>query len=340
MTSFFYFLSHRGIWIVSAVSLLVSILTYLIFDGLFIRHMAISFGYGFSCYSANLIVRSLYPYWSQLRYSLIASMIGISIGSVNAYLWIKGYGFGEEWLRFLPIVALAVLFSGAGSFMFYLQGQAVSLESELMKNQLIRQDLERRLALSELELLQSQVDPKFLYHTLTDIRQLIATDPDLAAHLTTRLTDLLRVSMPLSYDKCTTLTNEVALLDTYLSIHELRSQGGFSYSIEIDDGVSPHYVLPPNLIQSIVEHAVLHGDLEQSTPRDLSVAFRRETDQLEVLVIDNGTGLGALLEQEGSQSLKQIQGRLTQLFGEKGSFEIFKQDQGQTSIRLAWHYEG
>ncbi len=340
MISFFYFLSHRGIWIVSVVSLLISTLTYLIFDGVFIRHTAISFGYGFACYTVNTVAKGLFPRWSHLKHYATSSMIGILFGTINALLWVKGYGIGPEWQKFIPIVVLAILFSGAISFLFYLKGQAVSLEGQLDRSKLVSADLEKRLALSELKLLQSQVDPHFLYYTLSDMHQLIAKDPDLACHLTTRLTDLLRVSMPINHDKCTTLTNEVALLDTYLSIHELRTQGRFSYSIDIDECLSPHYVLPPNLIQPIVEHAVLHGRGLNIEEGELAISFRRNSDELEVVVAGNSSGLQLLMTPEEEHHLVKIQGHLSQLFGDKGSFEIKALDQGHTRIRLAWDYEG
>nr|MDQ3017755.1 hypothetical protein [Bacteroidota bacterium] len=95
-----------------------------------------------------------------------------------------------------------------------------------------------------------------------------------------------------SVDGRHTLVEEIAMLDNYLALEQMRFGGKFTYAITLDsipdaDDIS----LPPMLIQPFVENAVLHGIRDKSDAGEILITFTRNGKILEATIIDNGPGI-------------------------------------------------
>ncbi|WP_413111833.1 histidine kinase [Thaumasiovibrio sp. DFM-14] len=338
MTNFFYYLSHQRALIVTVACLLASILSYLIYDGDYIRHFSISCGYGLSFYFMNSVVRLLFPYWNMFQHQLVGSLFGIIIGSTNAALWVYGRESMIDWSRFLPIILLAVFFAGIVSFMFYLKGQAVTLESEVQRHQLVQIDLERRLLKEQSTSPQTALSPDFLYRIFNSIYTSASMKPDYIKQLSAFSMDLLRITQSTS-EYGVTLRNEVAFLRTYLDIHKIQTQQNFRYHIEVDDNLSPMYFLPANMLYPLIESVLLQHD-NAETNRQLFLRFRREFDRIEVTIESDDTRLAQrFMEGRNIDDYLLLQGKLSGFYGDKGRLETDLAPLGGSIVRLSWKYD-
>ncbi len=150
--------------------------------------------------------------------------------------------------------------------------------------------LETRLVEAQLQALQRQLHPHFLFNTLNAIAGLMRTDVEAADRMMDRLGDLLRTTLNTSNIQEVPLRAELEMLQKYLDIEQVRF--GNRLSVEMD--IQPHTLgaqLPNFLLQPLVENAVRHGIAPHARPGRLTIAAAREGNQLVLHVVDNGEGV-------------------------------------------------
>ncbi len=107
-------------------------------------------------------------------------------------------------------------------------------------------------------LLRSQLNPHFLFNCLNSIRALIAEDPPRAQHAVTLLSDLLRYTLQARDRAQVTLDEELAMVDEYVALEQIRFEDRLRIRREIEPGSGAAH-LPPMLLQTLVENAIKHG---------------------------------------------------------------------------------
>ncbi len=150
--------------------------------------------------------------------------------------------------------------------------------------------LETELARAQLQALERQIQPHFLFNTLNTIAGLIRTNVEAADRMIDGLGDLLRMTLHTSGTQEVPLTQEIDVLEKYLDIEQTR----FGDRLRIETRVEPGALdaLVPNLLlQPLVENAVRHGIAPNARPGRIEVSAAREGRQLVVQVKDSGNGL-------------------------------------------------
>ena len=156
--------------------------------------------------------------------------------------------------------AIQTLLFGAG-VLLYLLALAVSYVFVVFE---ASQDAQRRglqgqvLAReAELRSLRAQIDPHFLFNSLHSISALTTADPPSARRMCLLLGDFLRQTLALGGADRITLSREVALIEKFLAIERVRF--GDRLTVALDAGNAGDCLVPPLLLQPLVENAVTHG---------------------------------------------------------------------------------
>ncbi len=213
----------------------------------------------------------------------------------------------------------AVTFGSAISYYFYARHRLSENKQQLQSESLQRARNEQRMTETKLRLLQVQIESHFLFNTLSNILGLIDEKPASAKRMLEGLTKYLRVSLQSTRGKTITLAQELDMLRAYLSIQSIRMGDRLVYRFDVPDELEA-VVLPPLLIQPLVENAIRHGLEPKLEGGNLTVRARRHDDRLSIDVIDTGRGLQA---QSGSGvGLKNVHQRIAALYGERGSFVL------------------
>jgi two-component system, LytTR family, sensor kinase len=119
------------------------------------------------------------------------------------------------------------------------------------------QEQEKLLLAAKIEALASQINPHFLFNTLTSISSLIRTQPETARMLITKLSGLLRRLMR-STDHFVTLREELESIDEYLAIEAVR----FGPQLNVEKQIAPStldVIVPSMILQPLVENSIKHG---------------------------------------------------------------------------------
>ena len=123
-----------------------------------------------------------------------------------------------------------------------------------------RRELESQLAAQEAELrmLRTQIDPHFLFNSLNSISALTSQNPARAREMTLQLAEFFRHTLGLEAHRKVTLEEEAALLTHFLAIEKVRFGARLTVDMQIDEGARA-CLLPPMILQPLVENAVKHG---------------------------------------------------------------------------------
>jgi sensor histidine kinase YesM len=182
-------------------------------------------------------------------------------------------------------------------------------------------DLSRQLAESKLKLLQLQIEPHFLFNTLGSAQQLAEKTAPQAARLIADLIRFLRAATPSLRDETTTLGEDAALAEAYLSIMRTRLTRRLDYAIHIPAELAD-LPLPPGMVITLVENAIKHGIEPAAGGGRIDVSAQTRGGTLMVSVADTGAGLdGGGMPGQGI-GLANIRERLALLYGNAARLEL------------------
>lgn len=177
--------------------------------------------------------------------------------------------------------------------------------------------LQLSLAESRIHALRMELNPHFLFNSLNAVAGLIRRrEPNLAVEMLARLGDLLRATLDREMPAEVTLAEELELLRRYLEIEQVRFGDRLRVAWEID-AATERALVPPLILQPLVENAVRHGISRRPGAAVLRVSTRRLGDTLELAVRDTGDGL-KLVDGRGVREgigLSNVRARLAELYG-------------------------
>ncbi len=155
-----------------------------------------------------------------------------------------------------------------------------------------RHSLERQALEAQLQALRAQMNPHFIFNSLTSIHSLLLDEEhETASDYLTNFARLTRMTLEYSRRAFISLREELHFLDLYLKLEATRFQGRIRYSVDVDEAIqAADLSLPPMMIQPLVENAIHHGLLPKSVGGELRLAFRLSGAKLICIVEDDGIG--------------------------------------------------
>lgn len=198
--------------------------------------------------------------------------------------------------------------------------------------------LESELALTELRILRSQLEPHFLFNTLHVISELVHVDAARADRMVTRLGDLLRMSASLARSPDVPLRDELDFVNAYLEIQQARFGGQLRVVRDVDDAALDAAV-PSLLVQPLVENAIRHGTSRRAGGGQLEIIARRDGAVLVIEVLDDGPGVPADASPNEGIGIGHTRARLAQLYGDASRLELEPRPHGGTTARVRLPYE-
>jgi sensor histidine kinase YesM len=174
----------------------------------------------------------------------------------------------------------------------------VQAEEEARKSELKIAEYHQKMAEFKLMALRSQMNPHFVFNSLSSIQHLITGhERRLALEYLSTFSRLLRQILESSMNSQILLSEEISILERYLSLESLRFTDRFSYAIEVDPSLDTSDVeIPALLVQPYVENALLHGLLNKPDKGKLVIRFEDADPYIRCTIEDNGIGRAAAAE--------------------------------------------
>lgn len=184
----------------------------------------------------------------------------------------------DKMLYLLIAIALVLLIGGLIVYYYFRQKNIRNIH----KNNELKQ-----------KLLLTQMNPHFIFNSVDNIQSLIYNkqEKDAISYLT-KFSKLTRQILEYSNENYILLTDEIAMLENYLTIQKLLYNNNFTYRIEWDEDTDPESILvPPMLTQPFIENAIKHGLKNKQEGGLIQIRYRIANKQLLFEVTDNGSGL-------------------------------------------------
>ncbi len=153
-----------------------------------------------------------------------------------------------------------------------------------------KERLRTSLVEAQLDALQFQLRPHFLFNTLNSILPLIGKDPERARCMVVRLGELLRLSLRSEETPLVPLEEELVILDKYLEIEKVRFRDRLEIALDVDPAVNAARV-PTFLLQPLAENAIKHGLLRRGGRGRICISAHADGGSLLLALRDNGPGL-------------------------------------------------
>ncbi len=175
------------------------------------------------------------------------------------------------------IAYLSIIFAVEVLFLFLNVQKNIALTREEEKNKE-----------AQIKLMLSQIQPHFIYNSLSAISTLITIDPDKAQEALDRFTEYLRHNLSsLTATRLINFKDELKHIKTYIALEQMRFNNRINviYDIQVDD-----FSIPPLCIQPLVENAIKHGILKKIEGGTLTISTYERNNYYVVDIKDDGVG--------------------------------------------------
>lgn len=191
----------------------------------------------------------------------------------------------------------------------------------------------------QLKALRAQLNPHFIFNALGSIQGLINNNQiDTANYYLTEFSTLLRESLKNKDAEYVPLSKEIQLLETYLSLEQLRFH--FQYTISIEDSIPANEIeIPFLLIQPLVENAIKHGAGPLYENGLVEIYFSSNNKDFRIAIVDNGKGYETSSLSKGF-GINLVKERITllneSLSNQKINLSFESNQSNRTSIQLVF----
>jgi len=252
----------------------------------------------------------------------VAIILGVIIGITFASLIVGGGKIidGENGRdMMMSSIIYSTMIGCIVVFYFVLIEKQQKISNQLNIEKLKQVEYERMLTENNLKLLQAQIEPHFLFNTLSNVLGLIDSRPDDAKKMLEHFTHYLRASLSRTRENDTTLRDEINIVNAYLNIQKIRMGKRLNFNIDIDDSLEDT-PFPPLLIQPLVENSIRHGLESEIEGGNVEIKAVKKNNMLSIKVSDTGKG-ATKLKSEGI-GLENIRARLISLFQDDAEIKI------------------
>jgi sensor histidine kinase YesM len=188
---------------------------------------------------------------------------GIYTGTIDfiPFFWrFRHISFGKPHIRMYQLnrtVSYIQTAPGISRF-FFSQERITQTKAEMREERIKRLGSEKSALEAHLKMLQAQIEPHFLFNSLSTVLTLMDNDPEKAGKMLTDLIQFLRVSLSKTRAGTTTIGQEMEMARAYLNIYQIRMGDRLQYHIQAEEDLKK-ISIPPMLVQPLVENAIKHG---------------------------------------------------------------------------------
>lgn len=217
--------------------------------------------------------------------------------------------------QLLAAVLTTSLVVGVCAYHSHSRGAAAAL----LRTQIDRASLDAELQRAHLKLLRAQIEPHFLFNSLSAVRALARVDRAGTVEMLDNLIRYFESALPRLDAEEVPLAQEMQLVDAYLGIYRVRMGARLGYEIALPKNLE-NVRVPTMMLLTLVENALKHGVNVALEGGFVRVSATRERDRLLLKVADSGQGL-AMRHGHGT-GLANISQRLLLMYGEKGVLSL------------------
>lgn len=236
----------------------------------------------------------------------------------------------DSFSKLLQTLYISLMCGVILTFIIIQRSKIAAAENQMQRERMVRIRAEKKTVESRLRMLQAQIEPHFLFNTLTNIISLMDQDTQRAKDMLMDLNSYLRASLTASRQASTTVGREIQLVRFYLSLFKVRMSERLNYSINVQDDIL-EAAIPPMLIQPLVENAIKHGLDPKIDGGKIDIHAALVNGNIRIEIRDTGNGFNS--DYREGFGLSNIVERLESLYDKKARL-LFKQNHPEGLIAI------
>ncbi|MEA3450885.1 MAG: histidine kinase, partial [Bacteroidota bacterium] len=220
----------------------------------------------------------------------------------NEHLWVDIRSFNPEFTISMLLIYMMVYWFNE----FFLEN--IKIREEEIKNQKMQKEFSNAKYMA----LKAQIEPHFLFNSLSVLNSIVHKDPDLASEFIVKLSKTLRYIVEKNNSKVVYLKEEMLLVTNYFFLLKTRFEGNIKLTNNINKSLLENCIIPPVTIQMLLENAVNHNKHSEENPLEVII----EADD-EHIIVKNTLNLKNNKEKSTGKGIENIIQRYELLSGEK-----------------------
>jgi sensor histidine kinase YesM len=248
--------------------------------------------------------------------------VALLIGSLGgSFLGAAASGMGPavifEKHGLYQLLILGVMFGSIVTYFLGSREQIAASREQIQDEKIKRLTSEKKAAEAHLKLLQAQIEPHFLFNTLSNVLNLLDNDVEKGRSMLVDFARYLRTSLAKIRGQDTTLGHEMEMIRAYLNIFKVRMEDRLKFCIDLPEHLTD-IAFPPMLLQPLVENAIKHGLEPKIDGGEILVTAEEKNGILRLAVVD--TGMGITRDSHSGLGLSNVRERLVSMYDNRAKF--------------------
>lgn len=216
---------------------------------------------------------------------------------------------------------------------------AIQYHSRSQRDAIHASELQRQLVSAQLQALQMQMEPHFLFNTLNAITTLVDLGRQSeAAQMLTHLNNILKATLARNMPQKVPLSQELDIVENYLAIERVRFADRLRVDIRVEQGALSGLV-PSFLLQPIVENAIRHGIAHCEDQGSIETVIGHADGKLYLRVRDTGPGVPAIMQNGTGIGLKNTRERLQHFYQNRFEMRAAAMEAGGFEVAISIPFE-
>ncbi len=221
---------------------------------------------------------------------------------------------------FSHIAVFGVVFGVPIIYFFISREKLAASEKKIQDEKIKRLTMEKEAAMTSLRLLQAQIEPHFLFNTLSNVIMLFDMDVEKAKKMLIDVNEYLRISLERTRQEMITLSQELDLVRQYLDIFKIRMGKRLSFEIKDRTGLD-NFSFPPLIVQPLVENAIQYGLEPKVEGGTVSIDCWQDNSMVVIEISDTGCGIDEN-ESQGGIGIDNVNRRLSAIYRQKATLSL------------------
>jgi LytS/YehU family sensor histidine kinase len=212
------------------------------------------------------------PFFKILYISIVSALYGAASGGAMTMIWFRVSNDNFTWEKLFSFIAFTIM----AVLIFTLVYEILFLSKERELDTKIVAELDKERMEAELDVLNNEIDPHFIFNSLTTLNHLIITNPDTAYLFNSRLAQVYKYVLMNKNKELVSLYKELEFIESYFFLLQVRYENKLVFESDANESETRKIMMPPCALQTVVENAIKHNEFSAENPLMIKLSLNGE----------------------------------------------------------------
>ncbi|HEU5167184.1 MAG TPA: histidine kinase [Chitinophagaceae bacterium] len=212
------------------------------------------------------------PFFKILSISIVSALYGAASGGAMTMIWFRISKEIFTWHTFFSFIAITIM----AVLIFTLVYEILFLSKERELDTKIVEELDKERKEAEMDVLNNELDPHFIFNALNTLNHLIITNPDTAYVFNSRLAQVYKYVLMNKNKELVSLFKELEFIESYFFLLQVRYENKLVFELDAKEAEIRKIMMPPCSLQTVVENAIKHNEFSAENPLMIRLSMNGE----------------------------------------------------------------